>query len=168
LKAGIRPFGGVVAVNSAVKQELESLDLKGLVLSAIPVRGNIKESQPVWRLQSSVILPESPIPLKHSDGTPFAGDYTKGCLYRGCYREVELAYQTCDLASLGHVDFAVTAEITGNYPGGCFRGLVISQRVRRIFQQMKLRGVHFTPVRLLEDGEPPIRDPLAELLKAER
>lgn len=162
---GIRPFGSVLAVNSSLKRELEAIGLKGLVFTELKIRKPKKDHQTIWRLESSVVLPPSPIPLKQSDGAPFQGDYNKGCLYRGFYRDVELAFLEHEFVAIGDFDFAVTHELIGNYPGGCFRELVVSQRVRQIFKALRIVGMGYTPVRVLGGDESPIRDPIRALLE---
>ena len=161
---GIRPFGGVLAVNCAIREKLELFSFRGLVFTEVPIRGSIRGSQPIWRIESSVILPESPIPLKQSDGKSFVGDYTLGCHYSSFFREVELAYENSKIDAYQAFDVAVTRERTGNYLGGCFETLVVSQRFRAALKQLQLNGCHFVPVRLLTDGESPVRDPISELL----
>lgn len=159
----IRPFGSVVAVNQSLRDELDHAKLVGLQWTELRARGGKKDHLSVWRMMSSVVLPDSPIPLKNTYGDPLDGDIEKGCQYCSPYREVELAYDKESMRVLGEFDAALTKEHIGNYMGACFQELVISQRFRAVLESKKLRGIKYTPVRLLEPGEPVIRDPFAAL-----
>jgi hypothetical protein len=156
----IRPFGSVVACNAALKERLSSKSLNGLSWVDLPPRKGGAKHQPIWRISSSVTLPESPIPLKQSYGDPFDGDYGKGCHYRSAFREEELAYTQQSLDELSHFDVALTHEKTGNYPGTFFQSLVVSQNFRIALENEKIRGAKYTPVRILQAGDSVIRQPL--------
>lgn len=158
-----RPFSDVVGVKQPLKERLEKLSFKGIEWVELHAKKPKPEDLPIWRIYSSVELPPSPIPLKNSYGEPFDGDLEKGCHYEKRFREVELSYDADAIARMGEFDVAVTREWIGNYPGGCFQHLVVSQRFRRALGSEKVKGASYTPVRILEPGEPPVRDPL-ELL----
>lgn len=158
-----RPFSDVVGVKQPLKERLEKLSFKGIEWVELHAKKPKPEDLPIWRIYSSVELPPSPIPLKNSYGEPFDGDLEKGCHYEKRFREVELSYDADAIARMGEFDVAVTREWIGNYPGGCFQHLVVSQRFRRALGSEKVKGASCTPVRILEPGEPPVRDPL-ELL----
>ena len=62
-------------------------------------------------------------------------------------------------------DVALTREHLGNYIGGCFQEIVITQAFRQVLETKKnLRGLQYIPVRLLQPGEPAIRDPFEALM----
>lgn len=159
----VRPFGSVVAVNSTLKERLNLAGLKGLKWVELHARNERREYQSIWKMSSSVALPESPIPLTQSYGDPFDGNYEKGCLYRSPYREVEIAYNAQNIEEMVGFDVALTRENIGNYPGGCFQSVIVSQAFRRHLEIEKVTGVKYTPVRLLQSGDSAVRDPFDAL-----
>lgn len=161
---GVRPFGSIIAVNQCLKDDFLDENLLGLKWDMLRAHERKEGHQTIWQMSSSVILPASPIPLKQSHGAPFDGDPTKGCLYRSPYREVELAYFRESIISMEQFDVALSKECIGNYVGGSFPELVISQKFRKFLISKKLRGLKFIPVRLLQPGEPVIRHPLDALI----
>lgn len=164
---GIRPFPSVVAVNQEFKSELDAANLTGLQWTELHARNGRSEHQTIWRMSSSFVLPESPIPLQQSDGAPFDGDYHNGCMYRSPFRDIELAYTKESIAAMEPFEIAVTREFTGNYAGTFFQDIVITQAFRKVLESKKnLRGLAYIPVRLLEPGEPAIRDPFEALMHA--
>lgn len=162
---GMRPFPQVIAVNEVFKNELNKANLIGLQWVKLHASNATAEHKVIWRMHSSIVLPPSPIPLYNSFFTaPFDGDYTKGCMVDSPYRDVELAYTKEEIAAMEPFDIAMTREYLGNYVGGCFQQIVITQNFRKILQAKKnLRNLSFTPVRLLEPGEPAVRDPFEAL-----
>jgi len=157
----------VVAVNQEFKSELDAANLTGLQWTELHARNGRSEHQTIWRMSSSFVLPESPIPLQQSDGAPFDGDYHNGCMYRSPFRDIELAYTKESIAAMEPFEIAVTREFTGNYAGTFFQDIVITQAFRKVLESKKnLRGLAYIPVRLLEPGEPAIRDPFEALMHA--
>lgn len=163
---GIRPFPSVIAVNQEFRDELAGKKLSGLQWIELHARDGKREHQTIWRLHSSVVLPASPIPVYDSFfNAPFEGDYTKGCMYRTPYRDIELSYPKEGIAAMEPFEIALTQEHTGNYVGACFQEIVITQTFRKALEARKnLRGLKYTPVRLLQPGEPAIRDPFEALM----
>jgi len=162
---GIRPFPSVIAVSRKFKGELDDAKLAGLEWIKLHARNGSSEPQTIWRMSSSFMLPASPIPVYSSFfDAPFDGDYQKGCMYRSPYREIELAYSKESIAAMEPFEIALTREHTGNYVGACFQKVVITQAFRQVLETKKnLRGLKYIPVRLLEPGEPAIRDPFEAL-----
>lgn len=164
----IRPFGSVVAVNESLMRIINSHNPKGVVWAEVAPRNGKSHHKRIWRLMSSIILPKCPVPLVHSSGEPFMGDYTKGCAFQNPYREVELAYTAQSLSCFGDFDIALTKEKTGNYSGGCFQSLIISQNFRQILLKENIKAAKFTPVRVLQPQDAVIRDPLEFLASESR
>jgi hypothetical protein len=159
----ISPFSSVVVANETLKERLDLKNLKGLTWVECRPRNRKPEHQSVWRVSSEYTMPKTAIPLIQSNGEPFDGDYDKGCQYKSRYTEVELAYMAQSIESMDDFDVALTHEMTGNYPGTYFQSLVVTQDFRRALESEKVKGVKYTPVRILQPGDPVIRDPFAAL-----
>lgn len=157
-------FPAAIAVSADTKDLLERADLKGVGFSSVSIVGRSPEHQDIWMIEPEIILPPSPMSLKNPGGEPFDGDFSTGCHYRQPFPNVELSYFKDVLASINPFDVAGTHELLGNYPGGVFRHIVVSQEFRKLLNARKIRGLRYTPVRILETGDPIVRDPFEELL----
>ena len=157
-------FPAALAVNSGTKHLFEQADLNGVGFSSVSIVGRRPEHQDIWMIDPKVILPPSPMSLKNPRGEAFDGDFSTGCHYRQPFPNIELSYFRDALEAIDTFDVAGTYELIGNYPGGLFRHIVVSQEFRRLINESKIRGLRYTPVRLLKPGDPPVRDPFEELL----
>ena len=160
-------FPNALAVNAETKDILGSADLKGIGFSPVSVVGRRPYHKDIWMIEPEIILPPSPIPLKNPSGEAFDGDFSTGCHYRQPFPNIEHSYLKHTIESFDPFDVAGTYELIGNYPGGIFRYIVVSQKFRRTINASKIRGLRYTPVRLLEEpGDPAVRDPFEELLRS--
>lgn len=158
-------FPAALAVDADTKSLLEGADLKGVGFSSVSIVGRRPEHQDIWMIEPEIILPPSPMSLKNPFGEAFDGDFSTGCQYRQPFPNIELSYLKHMIESADPFDVAGTYERIGNYPGGVFRHIVVSQKFRRMINAAKIRGLRYTPVRLLELGDPAVRDPFEELLR---
>lgn len=161
----IYPFSNALAVNTDTKDLLRSADLKGIGFSSVSIVGRRANHKDIWMIEPERILPPSPMSLKNPFGEPFDGDFSTGCQYRQPFPNIELSYLKHTIESADPFDVAGTYERIGNYPGGVFRHIVVSQKFRRMINASKIRGLRYTPVRLLEPSDPAVRDPFDELLR---
>lgn len=159
-------FPNALAVNADTKNLLEEADLKGVGFSSVSIVGRRPEHQEIWMIEPEVILPPSPMSLENPCGEAFDGDFSTGCQYRPPFPfpNIELSYFKDTLEATESFDVAGTYELIGNYPGGVFRHIVVSQEFRKLINASKIRGLRYTPVRLLEPDDPVVRDPFEELL----
>jgi hypothetical protein len=110
----------------------------------------------LWELSSDFVLPalSDKCPLKYEDGTPFDGDYSKGCCFlrEDLYQPSELHYRRNAISGLETFDLALTYESFG----ACFpvwswyRELVASQRFYQFCVAQKL-NMRWVPVRIDPD-----------------
>lgn len=159
-------FPNALAVNAGTKNLLEASDLKGVGFSLTSIVGRRPEHQDVWMIEPEVILSPSPMSLKNPRGEAFDGDFLTGCQYRQPFPNIELSYHKDAIDGAEPFDVAGTFEMIGNCPGAVFRHIVVSQKFRKLINASKIRGLRYTPVRLLEPGDPPVRDPFEELLQS--
>lgn len=158
------PFPHEIAVNQQMKEQLISSGLVGVDFTEIGQSKPRPEHKPIWLLAPSKILPASPMTLKKPCGEPFDGDFSTGCQYQQCYPNIELSYFREDIEAMGDFDAAATRELIGNYPNGMFRYIVVSQRFRAFIRKHKVPAVRYAPVRMLNPGDPPVRNPFDELM----
>jgi len=148
-----------VAVQRA-RDALEAANLKGLEF--LPVEKNYEsvdyglydEEDTWWELESDLELPPlaPSMTLVHRDGTPFTGDFSKGCRrVEGFYFPVELHYRRSDLERFGPFDAARTYEQFGpRGPAPRCRALVVSKKFYQVCKQHNIR-TRFVPVRIDEE-----------------
>ncbi len=104
--------------------------------------------------------------LKNPRGETFDGDFLTGCQYRQPFPNIELSYFKSALEAIDRFDVAGSYELIGNGPGAIFRHILVSQKFRTLVNASKIRGLRYTPVRLLEPDDSVVRDPFEELLKS--
>jgi hypothetical protein len=159
-------FPGALAVNSETKELLENSFLKGVGFAPVDIVGRRPEHHDIWMIEPKVMLPPSPMSLKNPFGGPFDGDFTTGCQYLQPYPNIELSYYAASLESMEPFDIAGTRERIGNYVGGTFRHIIVSQQFRKWINDAKIRGLRYTPVRVLGSDDPVFRDPFDQLLRS--
>jgi hypothetical protein len=164
----IYPFPAALAANAETRDLLQGSDLIGIGFSSVPIVGRRPGHQDIHMIEPTVILPPSPMALKNPSGDPFDGDFSNGCHYRQPFPNIELSYYKNVLEPTYPFDVAGSYELIGNGPGAVFRHIVVSQKFRTLVNTSKLRGLRYTPVRLLEPDDPVVRDPFDELLKSVR
>lgn len=147
----------------AVQRARDALERANLVgLRFLPVEKNYEsvdcdlydEEDTWWELESDLELPPlaPSVALVHRDGTPFTGDFSKGCgRKKGLYTNAELHYRRSDLERLGHFDAARTYEhFHPRGPAPRSRALVVSQKFYRACRENDIR-TRFVPVRIDDD-----------------
>ena len=136
-----------IAVTGELKDQLEGAGLKGVEFEPV-VNGD-----DIWKLGSSFKMPRCLLPLVDSAGAQvepaewleFGGKYydDKG------YDPFELTYNKDEVEKLGAFDIAMTAERIGVKKERSSRELVVSQRFRKVLDELNLSAVRYTPVRLI-------------------
>lgn len=158
------PFAAAIAVSSETKEKLHQSNLKGVGFFLIAIENRKPKHQDIWLIQPSVVLPPSPYSMKKPCGQPFEGDYSSGCHYVQPYPNIELSYYAKALESIMPFDTAATSELLGNGGTTMFRHIIVTQRFREWLNNSNIKGINYTPVRLIKPGDPIFRDPLDELL----
>ena len=132
-------------VNGELKRALEAENLAGLTFEPVVFDRPEKARGEFWWVGSSVILPPCQTPVVEvPDATPPPFQVFDD----GGYFPHQLTYRTSDLASAERFDVALTREVTGK--GRTFwRTLIVSQRARKAFGELKMGTVELVPVVLI-------------------
>jgi hypothetical protein len=158
------PFPAAIAVNGEIKEKLRQSHLLGVEFTQVAVDNRKPEHKDIWLIEPSAILPPSPYSMKKPDGQPFDGDYSTGCHYVQPYSNIELSYYLNAMENMKPFDIAATREVLGNGGTTMFRHIIVTQCFRQWINASKIKGLNYTPVRLIEPSEKIFRDPLDELL----
>jgi hypothetical protein len=146
-----------IGVDQRLKDELEARSLIGLKLNPIHVRrksGPVKK--PLWHLTSTVTLPRCLTKYINKHGfekTPFddwKDRWECAYFYDEGYELQVLSYSRKQVEALGEFDVGITAERTGNGPKIAFPSVIVSQRFRRVLDELKVPGLQYTPVVLAD------------------
>ncbi len=138
-----------IAASDALKLHLESLSMHSLRFEPI-----VNLEGVLWKLSSEVVMPRSLVPLQDQLGADVAADIwtdqwaTKYFDDGGC-SPVELKYRRAEIDDLPPFDIAVTHEREG-MRFSAQRLLVVTQRFRAALAAFKIKGVRYTPVRVVE------------------
>jgi len=140
-----------------LRNQLAAENLRGLLFDSVgyspPEKAHYRT---LWRMTSSIQMPRLRTPLVDSDGKPFVGPLTNDETCLGCYADDGIAspailrFSREEVADLGAFDAAVTQERIGSWDTSAYRNVIVSQRFRQVFEQLKIPGAEFLPV-CLED-----------------
>lgn len=147
----ISPFLAI-AVNDALKSDLKRVGLLGLEFESVI------NSEHIWKLTSSIHMPRCQLPLVNGQGEvveadEWPGKWSDKYYDDSGYEPPELRYNKPEVRQLGDFDIAITAERTGGYKKTSFRRLVVSQKFRTTLDELGVKGVRYTPVRIEDETE---------------
>jgi len=140
-------FTGIFAMTAQFKNELSARDLRGFTPTLV-------KGVELWRLGSSIVLPRSLLKIQDDEGQYIDPDFWPNKTFNSKYWDddgygpVELRYRRSDMVPITPFDVAFTYERMGG-PRYSFRELIVSQRFRKVMEDLGQRGIEYAPVRLV-------------------
>lgn len=136
----LAPFSAI-AVGDKLKKQLEKSKLLALYFE------NVSGSSQLWKLGSSVRMPETSVPLVDGTGRQVSSenDWSKfeERWFDDGFIEAELVYSK---NSLTPFDIGVTAERVGQHNAGAYRRCIVTQKFRNFLHELGVSGIRYTPV----------------------
>ncbi|MEM9479583.1 MAG: hypothetical protein AAGA58_08025 [Verrucomicrobiota bacterium] len=143
-----------LGISQGLKERIEAHNLKAILFDPITVRRKDDKPprKPLWKVHSNIILPRTCcryIDAKGHVKEPYDDwSYKWECAYFDDAGHVPtvLSYHRKDIEAIKPFDIAMTAEKLGNGPFISFRHTIVSQRFRKMMNDMRVKGVGYHPV----------------------
>ena len=138
-------------LSSELKGKLEESDLKGL--NFIPLRYDMPEKAPrqLWQFGHKVKMPVCLLPRLTQSGDDFHENDMDGAIWdENGYRPEELRFRRREVEAMGAFDMATTREKIGEHRGFHRSEIIVTQRFRKVLDDMKINAVDYIPVRLAD------------------
>lgn len=149
----------VLAVGDVLRDALEGGT--GAAFDPIRIEGTKRFSK-IFLLGSETVLPPCLLDVVTALGEPYHSG-GRGCLFEGGPFDVpELAY---DRTEFPESEIAVTQELIGLSENDRFPIVVMAQSLRSKLLGLGIKGLDFSPVRLISKGEARWQDPWAEVFE---
>lgn len=147
---GLYTFAAVI-LSSELKAKLEKSDLKGL--NFIPVRYDKSEKAPrqFWQFGHKMKMPTCLLPRLTQWGEEWKENHLDGAIWdENGYKPEELRFNRTEVEAMGEFDVATTREKIGEHRGFYRSEIIVTQRFRKVLNEMKINAVDYIPVRLAE------------------
>ena len=139
-------------VSDAGRRQLESESLSGVLFKSALFDEPEKVSKKLFELTSSVIMPSCLLSIQNSYGDIVDNHYKEGERIwndKG-YTQPILKYNRSEVETMGAFDIAKTKEFIGGGKSHYKHQYIISQKFRQSLEKMKVKGVEYVPVELVD------------------
>jgi len=139
-------------VSSSGKEQLEAFELNGMEFVPAIYEKPEKSPKKLFQLTSVNTMPSCLLTVQNNNGDIISDDDHSGARIwnDNGYRLPVLKYNRQEVEVMGEFDIAKTKELIGNMPQQYKHHYIVSQKFRQCLEKMKVKGVDYVPVELVD------------------